>query len=73
MVDLSSTLSIRAKAGMRPAFVEAEDAGMQSDAHLVWMDLEMTGLDPERDTILEIATLITTNELQLVARGAGRA
>lgn len=33
------------------------------------MDLEMTGLDPERDTILEIATLITTNELELVAEG----
>jgi oligoribonuclease len=33
------------------------------------MDLEMTGLDPERDTILELATLITTNELQLVAEG----
>jgi oligoribonuclease len=42
---------------------------MQSDAHLVWMDLEMTGLDPERDTILETATLITTNELQVVAAG----
>jgi oligoribonuclease len=41
----------------------------RSDAHLVWMDLEMTGLDPERDTILEIATLITTNELALVAEG----
>jgi oligoribonuclease len=41
----------------------------QSDAHLVWMDLEMTGLVPERDTILEIATLITTNELQVVAEG----
>ena len=43
--------------------------GTQSDAHLVWMDMEMTGLDPERDTILEIATLITTSELQLIAEG----
>jgi len=42
---------------------------MQSDAHLVWMDMEMTGLDPERDTILEIATLVTTNELEVVAEG----
>jgi len=41
----------------------------RSDAHLVWMDLEMTGLDPERDTILEIATLITTDDLALVAEG----
>lgn len=36
---------------------------------LVWMDLEMTGLDCERDTILEIATLITTNDLDVVAEG----
>jgi len=41
----------------------------RSDAHLVWMDLEMTGLDPDRDTILEIATLITTDTLDLVAEG----
>jgi oligoribonuclease len=33
------------------------------------MDLEMTGLDPERHTIVEIATLITDDELQLVAEG----
>ncbi len=36
---------------------------------LVWMDLEMTGLDPERDRILEIATLITDDQLNLVAEG----
>jgi oligoribonuclease len=42
---------------------------MQSDPHLVWMDLEMTGLDPERATILEIATLITRNDLGVVAEG----
>ncbi len=37
--------------------------------YLVWMDLEMTGLDPERDTILEIATIITDGELNVVAEG----
>jgi oligoribonuclease len=41
----------------------------RSDTHLVWMDLEMTGLDPDRDTIIEIATLITTNGLDVVAEG----
>jgi oligoribonuclease len=41
----------------------------QSDANLVWIDLEMTGLDPDRDTILEIAALITNNELEAVAEG----
>ena len=33
------------------------------------MDLEMTGLDPTRDVIVEIATLVTDDELQVVAEG----
>ena len=41
----------------------------QSAANLVWIDLEMTGLDPDRDTILEIAALITNSELDPVAEG----
>ena len=36
---------------------------------LVWMDLEMTGLDPGNDVIVEIATLITDDELEIVAEG----
>lgn len=36
---------------------------------LVWLDLEMTGLDPERHVILEIATLVTDGELNVVAEG----
>jgi oligoribonuclease len=35
----------------------------------VWMDLEMTGLDPERDVIVEMATLVTDDELNIVAEG----
>lgn len=37
--------------------------------NLVWIDLEMTGLDPARDTILEIATLITDGNLEIMAEG----
>ncbi len=40
-----------------------------SESHLLWMDMEMTGLYPDRDTILEIATLITTASLDVVAEG----
>jgi len=40
-----------------------------SDMNLVWMDLEMTGLDPDRDSILEIATVITDAELNEIALG----
>lgn len=36
---------------------------------LVWMDLEMTGLEPSRDVIVEIATLITDDDLNIVAEG----
>jgi oligoribonuclease len=36
---------------------------------LVWMDLEMTGLDPERERIIEMATLITRGDLTIVAEG----
>ncbi len=40
-----------------------------TDAHLVWLDLEMSGLDPERNTILEIATIISDGDLRIVAEG----
>ncbi|MBQ0729175.1 MAG: oligoribonuclease [Oleispira antarctica] len=36
---------------------------------LVWMDLEMTGLDPEDNVIIEIATIITDDQLNIVAEG----
>lgn len=42
---------------------------MADDSLLVWMDLEMTGLDPDRDRIIEIAALITNGELEVVAEG----
>jgi oligoribonuclease len=37
--------------------------------NLVWMDLEMTGLDPERDKILELAVIITDKDLNIIAEG----
>src|SRR5688572_33168881 len=36
---------------------------------LAWMDLEMTGLDPDHHVIVELATIITDDELELVAEG----
>ncbi len=39
------------------------------EQNLVWIDLEMTGLDPEKERILEIATLVTDSELNLIAEG----
>ena len=37
--------------------------------NLIWMDLEMTGLDPEINVIIEIATVVTTASLDVVAEG----
>lgn len=42
---------------------------MQDDKHLIWIDLEMTGLSPARDVIIEIATLITNPQLEILAEG----
>ena len=36
---------------------------------LVWMDLEMTGLEPDRHVIVEIATIVTDDDLTIVAEG----
>lgn len=38
-------------------------------SHLVWMDLEMTGLEPDRDSIIEIATIVTDSDLNTIAEG----
>ena len=40
-----------------------------NENHLIWIDLEMTGLDPDRDSIIEIATLVTDAQLNVLAEG----
>ena len=40
-----------------------------ADTNLIWIDLEMTGLSPERDVIIEIATIVTDMDLQTLAIG----
>ena len=42
-------------------------------ANMVWIDLEMTGLDPDSEVIIEIATIITDGNLNLVAEGPSMA
>src|SRR5690606_22925634 len=46
-----------------------EGARVGNEARLVWIDLEMTGLDTDNDTILEIATVVTDAELNVLAEG----
>ena len=45
----------------------------KSRDHLIWIDLEMTGLDPERDVIIEIATVVTDRHLLVLEEGPVRA
>ena len=42
---------------------------LKSRDNLVWIDLEMTGLDPETEKIIEVATLVTDADLNLIAEG----
>ena len=39
----------------------------QNAEHLVWVDMEMTGLDPDRDRVIEIAFVVTDARLEIVA------
>ena len=41
----------------------------QAEHNLIWIDLEMTGLDPETDRIIEIATLVTDPNLRVLGEG----
>lgn len=41
----------------------------QSANNLIWIDLEMTGLDTDNDVIIEIATIVTDGQLQILAEG----
>jgi oligoribonuclease len=42
---------------------------MLSEQNLIWVDMEMTGLEPDQDRVIEIATIVTDSELNTLAEG----
>ncbi|MCB1679398.1 MAG: oligoribonuclease [Halioglobus sp.] len=42
---------------------------MPNADNLIWVDMEMTGLDPDRDRVIEIATIVTDSDLNTLAEG----
>ena len=42
---------------------------MEKDKRLIWVDMEMTGLNPDSDRVIEIATIVTSLHLDILAEG----
>ena len=42
---------------------------MEKDKRLIWVDMEMTGLNPDSDRVIEIATIVTSLDLDILAEG----
>lgn len=49
--------------------INKDRAMSATTSNLVWIDLEMTGLDPEKDRIIEIATVVTDSDLHVLGEG----
>lgn len=56
---------------MSQATPTTESAAVQrpNEMNLVWVDMEMTGLDPDNDRIIEVAVVVTDPELNIIAEG----
>ena len=50
-------------------YPKSRNAMPQNPQNLIWIDLEMTGLDPQSDAIIEIATIVTDQDLNILAEG----
>jgi oligoribonuclease len=42
-----------------------------NEMNLIWVDMEMTGLDPDNDRIIEVAVVVTDSQLNVLAEGPG--
>ena len=58
---------IRTMSSSSPPFKAAK--GGSKDSNMVWIDCEMSGLNPKVDTLLEIAVIVTDKDLNILAEG----
>jgi len=56
-------------AGLINWLAQGETMSQANDDNLIWIDLEMTGLDTDHDSVLEIATIVTDKERNVLAEG----
>ncbi|WP_019141547.1 oligoribonuclease [Noviherbaspirillum massiliense] len=52
-----------------PSHSPAQAPVRPNEFNLVWVDMEMTGLDPDKDRIIEVAVVVTDSELNVLAEG----
>lgn len=53
----------------KPSILPSSPIAKPNEFNLVWIDMEMTGLDPEADRIIEVAAVVTDMELNILAEG----
>jgi len=54
---------------LEPSTTAGGAATQRNDSNLVWLDMEMTGLDPDNDRIIEVAVVVTDADLNIIAEG----
>ena len=57
------------RVNLLPMLIDNKLFMRKNEQNLVWIDLEMTGLDTQKDTIIEIATIVTDSDLNILEEG----
>jgi oligoribonuclease len=65
----TSTRSLTELIALHPSHIVNHDQARINDQNLVWLDMEMTGLLPDQDRILEVALVVTDSQLETIAEG----